>query len=459
MKHIIKSDQRGQILVALIVILPFFLLMISAYMQFTSSSFYVARRDQFHTNAQLAADAGADYAIMQINASPSWTGASETVLHNETGLKTTYDVAVANNSSTSKTLTVTGHSYAPASSATASASVKLKIDLEAVTSGGNGPSSVVSGVGGLILTNNAKISGGDVVVNGTIAMSNNSQIGLTTNSVNVRVADQVCPQPVDSTYPQICFGGTQPISMGNNAKIYGNVQANNQTNGSNMLNPGLVSSSGVTPQTLPVYDRSSFTVSSTHSSSDSGIACGNNATVNWPANVKITGNITFGNNCTVNLSGNVWITGNLNTGNNSKLVVSNSLGSTRPVVMIDGSGGFTFGNNGKIMPNASGTGVEMRSFWSQNACSPNCSSLTGTNLANSQGVTTINLANNGSANNSVFIAQWSRVTVSNNGGLGAVGGQSVSLGANAVINFTSSVPGSDNRVTTWVKHGYERLYH
>src|SRR5581483_8306956 len=133
-------------------------------------------------------------------------------------------------------------------------------------------------------------------------------------------------------------------------------------------------------------------------------------------------------------------------------------GSTRPIIMVDGAGGFTFGTNAKISPNASGTGVEMHTFWSQGSCSPNCTTLTGTDLANSQGVTTINLANNGSANNSIFIAQWSRVTVSNNGGLGAVGGQSVSLGANAVINFTSSVPGSDNRVTTWVKHGYVRLY-
>src|SRR5581483_11280674 len=303
-----------------------------------------------------------------------------------------------------------------------------------------------------------KICGGDVVVNGTISMSNNSQIGLSTNPVNVQVADQVCPQPANSSYPQVCSGGAQPISIGANGKIYGNVKANNQTSGANMSNPGLTASSGVTPLTLPVYDRSSFTVGSTHNSSDSGIACRNNGNVTWPANVKITGNITFGNNCTVTLSGNVWITGNLNTGNSGKLVVANSLGSTRPVIMIDGSGGFTFGNNGKIVANSSGTGVEMRTFWSQGSCSPNCTSLTGTDLANSQNVTTINLSNNGIANNSVFIAQWSRVAVSNNGGLGAVSGQSVSLGSNAVINFTSSVPGSDNRVTTWVKRGYMRIY-
>lgn len=453
-----KHNQKGQILPSLLVVMPFLILIIGSYLSLASSSFHLAKHDQLHTMAQISADAGADYAIQQINANNSWSGVSETTLHNANLTKTTYQVSVTNNSATSKTLTVTGRSYWPASSATSSSAVTLKIDLEAVTSGGTGPSSVVSGVGGLVLTNNSKISGGDVVVNGTISMSNNSQIGLSTNSVNVQVADQACPQPANSTYPQLCVGGAQPISMGTNAKIYGNVKANNQTSGTNMFNPGLTASSGVSPLTLPVYDRSSFTVGSTHSSTDSGIACGNNATVTWPANVKITGDMTFGNNCTVNLSGNVWITGSLNTGKNSKIVVVDSLGTTRPVMMIDGSGGFTFGNNGKIVPNSSGTGVEMRTFWSQGSCSPNCTTLTGTDLANSQNVSTINLVNNGSANNSIFIAQWSRVNVSNNGGLGAVSGQSVSLGANAVINFTSSVPGSDNRVTTWVKHGYVRLY-
>jgi hypothetical protein len=76
----------------------------------------------------------------------------------------------------------------------------------------------------------------------------------------------------------------------------------------------------------------------------------------------------------------------------------------------------------------------------------------------SQGTQTINLANNGAAPASILYAYWSKVTVSNNGAIGAVAGQTVQLGNNAVINFTSSVPGSDNRITTWVKRGYMRVY-
>jgi hypothetical protein len=97
-------------------------------------------------------------------------------------------------------------------------------------------------------------------------------------------------------------------------------------------------------------------------------------------------------------------------------------------------------------------------FWSAASCSPDCTSVTGSDLFTSQGTQTINLANNGAAPASVLYAYWSKVTVSNNGAIGAVAGQTVVLSNNAVINFSSSVPGSDNRITTWVKRGYMRVY-
>ena len=453
----------GFILPVLLITGIFITLMIVAISSETLTSNRVAHRGNYSVDAQMAADAGLDYAMNQMNTVSNWTGTNgEVTLMTDTtqNLKVTYQLVVNNGSdSNHKTLTVTARSYSPSTSSTPTVTRKYIMDIQAVTSGGTGPSSVVSGVGGLSLNNNAKISGGDVVVNGKISMSNNSQIGLSTNPVNVRVADQVCPQPPDSTYPQVCNGGAQPITMSNNAKIYGDVRANNQTTGTNMSNPGLTVGNTVTPFSLPIYDRSTFTVASTHNATDNGIACpNNNGSVTWPANVKIVGDINMGNNCTITVTGNVWITGSLSTGNQGNIIVANSLGSTAPVVMVDGSSGFTLANNGKITPNSSGTGIQLYTFWSNSACSPSCSSLTGTGLANSQNVTTINLGNNGSASNSVFIAQWSQVVVSNNGALGAVGGQSISLSNQAVINFTSSVPGSSNRITTWVKRGYMRVY-
>lgn len=452
----------GFILPVLLITGVMIILIVAAISSEALNNNNVASHGNYMVDSQMAADAGLDWAMNKMNTTNGWTGSGgDITLLNDTtqNLKTTYNVTVLDGlDSTHKTLSVIANTYSPASSVTPKVTRKYLMDIQAVTSGGLGPSSVVSGVGGLVLSNNAKISGGDVVVNGKINMSNNSQIGLSTNPVNIRVADQVCPQPPDSTYPQVCSGGAQPITTSNNVKIYGNVQANNQTSGSNMYNPGLVAGS-VSPITLPVYDRSSFAVSSTHNASDNGIACpNNNGNVTWPANVKILGNIDMGNNCTINITGNVWITGNLTTGNQGHIIVSNAMGATPPVIMIDGSTGFTLANNGKIIPNSSGTGVQMYTFWSNAACSPNCPAVTGPELANSQGVTTINLGNNGDASNSVFIAEWSQVSVSNNGALGAVGGQTISLSNQAVINFTSSVPGSDNRITTWVKRGYMRSY-
>jgi hypothetical protein len=68
------------------------------------------------------------------------------------------------------------------------------------------------------------------------------------------------------------------------------------------------------------------------------------------------------------------------------------------------------------------------------------------------------LSNNTNASGTVFRTLWSKASVSNNGALGAVAGQTIQLGNNAVINFTASIGGSDNLTTTWVKRGYLRVF-
>ncbi len=465
---LLPKKQEGQILLSLLIVVPAMILIVTSYMSLSSSGYRIGRQDQFRTQAQMAADAGADYGIEQINQDESWTGTTgEATLQLDSSKKTTYQATVIDNGSENKTLTVIGRTYFPASATSASSTVKIQINLVAVTSG-TGPTSVASGVGGLILNNNAKISGGDVVVNGKITLGNNAQIGLSTNPVNVRSAHMSCPIPPDPTYPRVCGSGNgQPISLGNNAKIYGNVQATNQSTGTNMFNPGLQTCSGSNcdPIILPKYDRAAqvAAVTTTKASNDSSIACGNNGNKSWPANIKVTGNITLGNNCTVTINGDTWITGNVTMGNNSKFVISNSLGSTRPTIMVDGgnssgTGGFRFGNNSSIVANSSNTGAQVVTFWSNSACSPDCSNVTGPDLYNSQGIRTINMGNNSSANHTVLWAHWTMVTISNNGAIGAVTGQTIELGNNAIINFTASVPGSDNLVTTWTKQGYVKQF-
>ncbi len=461
------KPQDGFILPVLLVTGVMLVLMIIAITSESVTNQTAAEHDYYATEAQLAADAGLDEAMHEMNTQTGWTGTGgDVTLLNDAArnLKTTYNVVVNDGGdSIDKTLVVTAKTYFPASATSPKVTRKYAMDIQAVTTG-TGAASVVTGVGGLVMNGNSKVSGGDVIVDGTITMSNNSQIGLSTNPVNVRVADQACPKPADSTYPQVCSGGGQPITMGTTSFIYGNVQAKNQTTGTNMLNPGLVACSGTScdPVPMPSFDRTGFknTVNGSGQTMTGAAAsnCPNGGTISWPANVKITGNVSIQNKCTIKINGNVWVTGSVAIQNNANFVVQDSVGTTYPDVVVDGQSGFIIGNKGSITPNSQGTSMEVLTFWSSGACSPDCSSVTGTSLYSSQQATTINLSNTGSAPGAILYAYWSEVQLSNNGSLGAVSGQTVSLGNNAVITFGTAVPGSDNQITTWVKRGYMRQY-
>lgn len=462
-----QTIQNGFIMPVLMFTIVFIVALIAVAGSYSLTTYNLSTREGYRVNAQLAADAGLDASLQQLNATPSWTGTSgEVTIMDANNIKTTYETTVQDGAtSDEKVLAVTARTYSPANSSTPKITRKYDLDVQAVTSG-TGPSSVVTGVGGLVLNSNSKITGGDVVVNGTITLGNNSQIGLSTtplaNAMNVRVAHTNCPTPVNSTYPRVCAPGEngQPITIGTNGKIYADVRATNQSTSTNMFNPGLVPNQTVDPLVLPAYDRDAqkAAITQTLASTHSTIDCGNNQSKTWPANVKITGNISMGNNCTITLSGNVWLTGNLTYGNNAIIKVADSLGTTMPVIMVDGSSGVLIDNNGTVQVNSSGTGVYFIAYWSAGSCSPDCTDVTGTDLKNSQDVVKVNLDNNGSAPGSILYARWSRVSVSNNGNIGAVAGQSIQLGNNAVINFTASVPGSDNLVQTWVKRGYMRVF-
>lgn len=446
-----KQNQKGSILLVFILTLPFLILMAMYYTQLSLTSFQVAHFDQLHTEAQLAADAGADYAIEQLAQNNSWTSTGGDVqLRSDGKLRTTFSASISGND-TAKTIAVTGKTFWPTNSATPNRTVKIYIDLRPITSGNY---SVVAGEGGLVMSNASKIVGGDIYINGSIQLSNTAQIGLSTNSAKVFVANERCPLTADATYPRVCNSGeaNNPITVTNSSHIYGTVTATYQTNGSGMTNPGLVS--GTAPvQALPVYDRAAQKAAATNNMTGAAASCSGGGTVNWPANTKITGNVTLSNSCKATIRGNVWITGTLTTSNTSQLIVDPSVGSTRPVIMVDGPGGADFSNSSQIVQNSSGTGVEVITFYSSAGCSPDCATVTGTALATSRFVTTINLANSSAGSTSIFYAYWTKVQVSNSGAIGALIGQTIQLSNTGTITFGSS-SGIGN--TTWVVNGYRR---
>jgi len=450
----LRDNEHGMLILVFLIVLPFLILIATQYLRLSLTSFQVARFDQLHTEAQFAADAGADYAIEQISQDNTWLGTSgEVQLHSDSSIKTTYAVSVTNPDSNTKVLQVTGRTYWPANATTANRSVTVYVTLRPVTTGAF---SIVSGEGGLTMSNSAKIVGGAVFVNGEINLSNTAQIGLSTNPVNVQVADQACPKPADSTYPKVCTAADnagQPIILnGPSTHIYGTVKATNQTDGTNMSNPGLVAGT-VSPQSLPSYDRASQKAAATNNMTAAAASCSGTQTVTWPANTKISGNVTVDTKCQVTVMGNVWITGNLTMSNTAQLIVSNTLGTTQPVIMVDGSTGATFNNSSQLVSNSSNTGFEIITFYSTAGCSPECSAVTGTDLASSRSVATINLNQSANAPNSIFYAYWSEVSVGNSGQIGALIGQTVNLNNNSAITFGSSVSTGS---ITWVVNGYRR---
>lgn len=452
MKRLNLLKNNGSILLSFVITLPFIILIAASYISLATSSFRVGRQDQFHTNAQFTADAGADYGVDQVNQNSGWTGTgSEVELHNDGSTRSTYEVSVASGSST-KTITSIGRTYWPVSNSTSSSSVTVKVDLRPVTSG---EYSVVSGVGGLIMNNSSKILGGDVFINGKVSLTNSAQVGLTTSPVNLSVAHQSCPQPPDASYPRICNSGEngQPISLNNSAKIYGDVKANNQTSGASLFNPGLTASSGVASQSLPAYDRDAqkAAISSTITGSSAGCSSG---TKSWAANLKITGNVSVSNSCKVTVNGNVWITGKLTVSNSAQLIVSNSLGATRPVIMIDGDDA-KFSNSALLKSNGSNTGFQVIAYKSDASCSPDCANVTGSDLFNSQNDVRIELSNSASGPESIFYAKWTKVLVTNSGQLGALVGQTVELSNSGTITFGSSVGAG---TSFWIIDGYRRSF-
>ena len=412
-----QSDQKGFIMPVLMFTIVFIITLIAITGSYSLTTYNLSTREGYRTNTQLAADAGLDASLLQFNADPGWTGTvGETVVLDTGTVKTTYQTTVQDGATDDKkVIAVTARTYSPSSSTTPKITKKYNLDIQAVTSG-TGPSSVVTGVGGLVLNNNSKITGGDVVVNGTITVNNNSQIGLSStplaNAVNVRVAHTNCPSPADSTYPRACASGEngQPITIGTTGKIYADVRATNQTTSTNMSNPGLVPNQTVAPISLPNYDRDGqkAAVATTITGSSAGCSGG---TRSWAANTKITGNATIQNNCTVTINGNVWITGKLDINNNATIRIADSLGATAPTVMIDGVGTsgsdiMKIGNNGTVAPNASGTGAMFITYWSgSTGCSPDCTDVTGTALNTSKNIRTLELSNNGSASKSILYAR------------------------------------------------------
>ncbi len=456
------TDQKGMLLVGVLVISLTLVTIGVALMSFTSSQFRLTTNGTYAANAIAAAEAGIEMSVYQLNVDANFAGygAEQVFVDNSVQGRTVYTVSVQNAASgNAKTITATGKAYRYGTNKVVDTK---KVKVTAVGTGSPGYS-VHTGPGGLILGGSANITNSDVYVNGYITMSGSARIGTNSQPESVFVANQRCPIGTNpgSTYPQVCTGGAggQPITLSGSARIYGSVCATGQTVSTGILtgNGGTGLQTGCTapPVAPPSYNRAAHlaAVTTTAAANNAAYTCNGSSTRTWPANLKLTGNVSPGGSCVLTITGDVHITGNLNFGGSVKVKVADSLGATRPVILVDGS--ITVGGSTQMIANNVGTGIYFVSSKATASCNPDCVTLTGNDLKNSQNVTTVDIGGSGSLPGMIFQAQWGKVILGGSGNVGSIIGQTVDLSGSGTVIFGTTLSSGS---TTWGVTSYQRVF-
>jgi hypothetical protein len=450
LRHPIRN-QGGYILLLAIIMSIALFIALGGVISLGLASLTSAKRSMFDLSAMYVAEAGVDNAVNQINANVAYTGTNTTcplgttgenpvtLFSNTTQGKGTYeDCVTAGSISHELIVYAEGKVYRNVNDTSPYSVRKIKVVVEGSPAG---QYAVQTGPGGLIMSNSATIVNGPISIGGYLSMSNTATIGSSSSPLTVNVANDRCPSPADGTYPQVCASGVQPnpvtLSSPNN-HIYGTVNANGQTNAysTQMTGPGLSQTSGVTPPSLPTYNRSAQKTAVT-STETGDISCTGSTNLTWPANYKIAGNVSLGNNCVVKVSGNVWITGSFTMTQKANIQTATGV-STQPVIMVDGAGGVSTANQTTITANSNNIGLEFITFYCGSSCSPD-STVTGAGLAASQLINTITLSNQSTDPYSVFYAYWSEITLGQSTTAGAILGQTINLGNSGNISFDDPV--------------------
>jgi hypothetical protein len=458
-----EQGQGGYVLLLVLITSITLFIALSGILSLSLANLSGAKRTMFDTGALYTAESGVDNAVHQLTSTNgAYTGTTSCPVTGTSGATQTFNDTVKGKGTyqTCVTAGTIAHEYIVYSvgkvykTSTASSPVatrKLKVVVQ-----GNpvGAYAVQTGPGGLIMSNSATVSQGPVYVGGFLTMNNSAVIGSTASPIAVSVANARCPVGGGATFPVICNTGTSPnpITINSNQNhIYGSVSANDQTNSyaTQITNPGLVATSGVTAPALPGYDRVAQAAAATTNWTSGQASCsGNGTTVTWPANVKITGDVTMKNSCTVIVSGNAWITGSFDMSNSAVIQVGSAV-ATQPTIMVDGVNGVKTQQTATVATNASQIGMEFITFYSTDSCTTAttagtyCDDLTaagkGVALYNSQAIQTVNIGNQGAASGSVFYAKYTMATIGQAGSIGALLGQTINLAQSGNLVFTSTV--------------------
>jgi Tfp pilus assembly protein PilX len=462
-----RLNERGMMMVSILVIATVLTLIGFSLMSLTSSQYAISNRKVYSSNALMVAEAGVEQTLLQLNTSSSFAGYStaQVFFDNPTQGRGEFTTTITDSTNGAKIITASGKVYRHGKNTVVS---ERQVKVTVVGTGSPGYS-VHSGPGGLILGGSAAITNSSVYVNGGITMTGASKIGSYSQPLDVYVANMRCPTNNNPgpTYPQVCASG-QPISTAWSTNIYGTVCATGQTaNNNGSGNPagnilpgstgtGLVLGCIAPPVSPPTYDRAAHLagVTTTAASNSNTYTCQSwpfNRT--WPNGLRLNGNVSIASSCNVTITGDAYITGNLNIGGAATITVSNSVGANRPVVMVDGT--ITVGGSAQIIANSSGTGIQFISMKSNASCNPNCTTLTGNDLKNSQNALTVDVGGAVNLPGMIFQAYWGRARLAGSGSVGSIIGQTVDLSGAGTVTFGTALGSGES---TWTVSSYQQSF-
>lgn len=479
-----RHTEGGYILMLVLVSAFAFTVALMGITNLAFATYKSARQSMLNLSALAIAEGGGDAAVVALNAAANASSTYEgttppssnvcalasssaksagavTVYDNATQGKATYETCIEDNTVINdpadltknryeKVLYSVGKIYQPSTAATPRAVSRVKLILEGSPSGDY---SVHTGPGGLVMTSSATVTNGNVYVGGSLSMSNTSHIGTLVSPSIVNVANYDCPKTAPySGYPALCASGS-PITINNSAHIYGTVNANGQTSGDGMSDPGLVLTSGVNPVSLPGYNRVAHknAVTTTINGSQS---CSGNTEMTLQANTKINGDLTLSNNCILYLRGDLWITGKI-TATQKALIITDPSVTSMVHIMIDSADGINLNQQSGMAANELGAGFEVITTYSTAACGNDCTSVTGADLVNSMTYTTIDLNNQSLAAGTTFYALWTSLSLKQGGTVGAIMAQKIYLANSGAIAFGQNAVGTTTY--SWNVRYYEQM--
>ena len=455
-------DSKGALLPTVLIVLLFLLSIGLTLTGLALSQLQSTQRGVAQSNSLMAAEAGVEMAIHELNLDDDFAGHTEEQEWFDTDQqgRGTYEVSVEDGDiAEEKIVTSTGRVYAHGSD---EASHTSRVRAVIVGTTIQEERAVRAGAGGLILQGNAGISNGPVHVDGRIDMTGNANIGSQSQPVNVDVGYYACPPGGGSDYPRLCTSSDevdQPISIGGNNHIYGDVCANGQSDSTSMSHGGLDDDcSDVEQLGLPgdeFHDRQAQqdNVEEVYSAPNQG-SCGGQQSITWPANLHIQSDVSTGGGCEVTVEGDTWIDGGLSIGANSSVRVSDDA-EEPPFIMVDGEDGVDLSSNDGILPNEDGIGAVVITFYSTADCSPDCVNVTGSDLQDSEQIETIRLGANANAPATVFYAKWTEVNMGGNATTGGLIGQVVRMQGTGDVVFGEELSSGEQ---VWSIVNYQRVF-